>query len=568
MIDLSRRDWRERIRHGQSLLPDLDLDPDAVRRALGIFNRLRLPDVIGQPTMEEAAGNWFRAIVAAVFGTAREGTLPREVREFFVLVPKKSSKTSGGAAIMLTALLLNRRPRAEFLLIGPTQDVAKLAYSQAVGMVDADPEGFLQKRFHVRDHLKEIVDRKHKAVLRIKTFDTSVVTGVKPAGVLLDELHEIARNPDAGRVIGQVRGGMLAIPEAFLIFITTQSDQVPQGVFRDELKKARAIRDGTQSGAMLSVLYEFPEDVAIATRPGETPPWFDPSLWWMVTPNAGRSVHIPRLVEEFETARETGTHELARWASQHLNIEIGMGLRTDRWTGVEYWPKRADESLTYEEVLGRSEVVVVGIDGGGLDDLFGLAVLGRETDTQRWLLWSHAWCHVGVLERRKLIAPRLTDFAAMGELTIVDDSLQDLSAIIQVVNEVKERGLLGAVGIDPAGIGELVDALAEIDVTQENKLLLGIAQGYRMMNAIKTTERRLANGTFWHSGSRLMAWCVENLRIEPTATAIRATKQHVGDLKIDCAMAMFDAVDVMSTRPSSGDSIYNTPARAEGFLVL
>ena len=160
MIDLSRRDWRERIRHGQSLLPDLDLDPDAVRRALGIFNRLRLPDVIGQPAMEEAAGDWFRAIVAAVFGTAREGTLPREVREFFVLVPKKSSKTSGGAAIMLTALLLNRRPRAEFLLIGPTQDVAKLAYSQAVGMIEADPEGFLQKRFHVRDHLKEIVDRK------------------------------------------------------------------------------------------------------------------------------------------------------------------------------------------------------------------------------------------------------------------------------------------------------------------------------------------------------------------------------------------------------------------------
>ena len=73
MIDLSRRDWRERIRHGQSLLPDLDLDPDAVRRALGIFNRLRLPDVIGQPAMEEAAGDWFRAIVAAVFGTASRG---------------------------------------------------------------------------------------------------------------------------------------------------------------------------------------------------------------------------------------------------------------------------------------------------------------------------------------------------------------------------------------------------------------------------------------------------------------------------------------------------------------
>ena len=46
--------------------------------------------------------------------------------------------------------------------------------------------------------------------------------------------------------------------------------------------------------------------------------------------------------------------------------------------------------------------------------------------------------------------------------------------------------------------------------TQENKALFGIAQGYRMMNAIKTTERRLANGTFWHSdfGVRRSHGCV------------------------------------------------------------
>jgi phage terminase large subunit-like protein len=71
-----------------------------------------------------------------------------------------------------------------------------------------------------------------------------------------------------------------------------------------------------------------------------------------------------------------------------------------------------------------------------------------------------------------------------------------------------------------------------------------------------------------HSGSSLLAWCVGNLKIEPTATAIRATKQNAGDLKIDVAMAMFDAIDLMVGRPSSGDSIYNTPARPDGFLVL
>ena len=112
---------------------------------------------------------------------------------------------------------------------------------------------------------------------------------------------------------------------------------------------------------------------------------------------------------------------------------------------------------------------MVGIDGGGLDDLFGLAVLGRDRETRNWLLWSHAWCHRGVLERRKTIAARLQDFAAAGELSIVDDELGDLSAIVAIVEEIQAAGLLAAVAVDPAGLGEFVDAMAEIDITQENK---------------------------------------------------------------------------------------------------
>src|SRR3546814_20561363 len=55
---------------------------------------------------------------------------------------------------------------------------------------------------------------------------------------------------------------------------------------------------------------------------------------------------------------------------------------------------------------------------------------------------------------------------------------------------------------------------------------------YSMMTAIKTAERRLAKGTLLHAGGQLMAWTVGNLKIEPTATAIRATKANAGDAKI------------------------------------
>jgi phage terminase large subunit-like protein len=145
---------------------------------------LRLPDVIGRPRLSAAGGDWVRDVLRALFGSLVDGQ--RLVREIFLLVPKKNAKTTQGAALMLTALLMNRRPRAEFLFVGPTRMIADLAFEQAEGMIEADPEGYLQRRLHAQGHLKQITDRRTKARLLIKSFDAGVLTGVKPAGVLVD----------------------------------------------------------------------------------------------------------------------------------------------------------------------------------------------------------------------------------------------------------------------------------------------------------------------------------------------------------------------------------------------
>jgi len=86
-------------------------------------------------------------------------------------------------------------------------------------------------------------------------------------------LHVIAEAPEADRVIGQLRGGLVSQAEGFLVTITTQSERPPSGVFKNELNKARAVRDG-KLDAPLPILYEFPRDVN----------WRDPANWTMVTP--------------------------------------------------------------------------------------------------------------------------------------------------------------------------------------------------------------------------------------------------------------------------------------------
>jgi phage terminase large subunit-like protein len=254
--DFSCIDWEDRITDGRSLIPKLALDEKIANRALGVFNSLKLPDVPGTPALEDASGEWFRDVVAALFGSLENGA--RMVRELFLMIPKKNSKTTNGAALMLVALMMNRRPRAEFLLIGPTQAISELAFNQAVGMIATDPE--LSRLFKIQDHIKKITYRGSVvSSLQIKTFDASVLTGVKPVGVLIDELHELGKISGAANVIRQIRGGLLPFPEAFLVFITTQSDKPPAGAFKAELLKARKIRDGKiPARGMLPVLYEFP----------------------------------------------------------------------------------------------------------------------------------------------------------------------------------------------------------------------------------------------------------------------------------------------------------------------
>lgn len=557
MLDLSCPDWEDRVRNCRSLVPAAahGINPAETNRAVKIFDKLRLPDVPGTPALAEAGGEWFREIVGVLLGAIDVASGERLIRELFVLAAKKSSKTSYGAAMMITALLMNKRPRAEFLLIAPTQAVADLAFMQAAGMTQLDAR--LTKLMHVQEHIKVITDRETKAQLKIKTFDTSVLTGVKPAGVLIDELHEISKNSRASRIIGQIRGGLLPIPEAFLAFITTQSDETPAGVFRAELNMARAIRDGhATSGAMLPVLYEFPPDIA-----KDRQQWANPANWPMVTPNLNRSVTIGRLVSDYETATVKGDDEVRRWASQHLNIEMGVGLSTDGWPGAAFWADAEDESITIDAMLERCEVIVACADGGGLDDLFGFALIGRDAETKDWLSWSHAWCHRSVLFRRKSIAARLQDFARAGELTIIDERHDDVDEMAAIIKRVNEAGLLACVALDPEGpYGELVDALAEIGVTEEGEQVVGVPQGYKLMNAIKSSERKLANGTFWHSKSALMDWCVGNVKIEATATAIRATKQNAGDAKIDPWCALMDGATVMVRNPS--------PARADVYAMI
>lgn len=571
-------DWEHRIVNQLSMIPVKPLYKDSTDECMAIFKSLKVTDLAGMPTIGEVMAPWVLDFAAAIFGAYNKETGIREIEEFFLLISKKNGKSTLAAGIMLVALMTNWRQDAELLILAPTLENAKNCFDPASAMVRADPK--LNTILKIKTNMRIIQHKITRAELKVVAATSNTTAGKKAAFILVDELWLFGKKADAAAMLEEATGGRATRQEGFVVYLSTHSDEKPRGVFAEKLEIFRNVRDGKVVDLKkMPVLYEFPERYLDEQQKL----FLRPENWYITNPNLNRSVRADFIKTKLADAK-TPQDERVAWA-KWLNVEIGMGLRVDRWRGANHWAGAENKELAaiYKEdpfkalhrLIELSECVVLGADGGGLDDIFGFAALGRMAKeveievevfgvkkiqkVKPWLAWYHGWVHQDVLKDRPKIATHLTDFNNAQELTFITDKLEDLASIVELVKMIKEAGKLGGVGVDPAGLGELVELLSAIDVTEENGLLHGVPQGFGMMNSIKTTERHLArtimnpdashHRVLTHCGGDMMTWMVGNLKIEPTATAIRATKQTAGDAKIDCIMALFDAATVMVTNP-------------------
>jgi phage terminase large subunit-like protein len=580
-------DWEERIVERKSLIPFAPLFPDEGKSALAVFKSLRMVDVPGQPTFGEACDQWVFDFVEAIFGAYDAKAGKRLIREFLLLISKKNSKSTIAAGIMLTALIRNWRLEAELLIIAPTKEVAENSFNPAAAMVRADP--VLSIVLHVQEHLRTIKHRKTKAVLKVVAADTEIVSGKKAGFVLVEELWIFGKRANAESMLREATGGLVSRDEGFVIYLTTHSDEPPAGIWKTKLEYARDVRDGKiVNNAFLAVLYEWSQKML------EEQAYLDPDNFYVTNPNLGRSVNRDWLEEELvkERLQGDGAVGLQIFLAKHLNVEIGLRLRRDRWRGADYWEAAGAPEVCadLDAMLARCEVAVVGGDGGGLDDLFGTAVVGRDKRTGVWLYWFHAFAHRKVLEIRKEIAPLLLGFEKDGDLTFWGDenaatkgvaawlaaagsdedetaverpeasSDEDVAGFVAVCLKVRKSGLLpenSGIGLDPAMIGAVVDALvaAEFTISTGTKGdIVSVSQSVvNMFSAINTLERKLEGGTAAHGGTKLMAWVVSNAKTELRGNSVAITKAVAGKAKIDPLVAGFVATKLMERNPEAAN---------------
>ena len=139
---------------------------------------------------------------------------------------------------------------------------------------------------------------------------------------------------------------------------------------------------------------------------------------------------------------------------------------------------------------------------------------------------------------------------------LVDEVSADTAELAEIVARIYASGKMNAgepekptpmIGLDPVGVGAILEALVQAGIPQA--LVIGISQGWKLNAAIKTAERKLAEGILVHGDRPLMAYCVSNARVEPKGNAVLITKQASGQGKIDPLLALLDAVSLMAMNP-------------------
>lgn len=556
-------DWRERLLGGTSLVPFAPLFPDKAADALRVFKSLQVTDLPrkanGQhPTLGEVCDQFVFDLVAAIFGAEDPATGKRLIREFFLLISKKNGKSMIAAGIMVTALIVGWRENADLLIVAPTLEVANNSFGPAMGMVRADPE--LATVLKAVDHKRQIINLATGSVLKVIAADSDVVSGNKAGIVLIEELWLFGKKAKSAAMLRELLGGQAARPEAFTLYITTHSDEPPAGVFKEKLAYFRDVRDGViDDPSSLAMLFEWPEDLL------EAEAYLDPDLFHLTNPHLGRSVSQKWLADELKKVLSGGGEGLQIFLAKHLNVEIGLRLRRDRWSAAELWLDQVDEQLAalswperIRNLAGRCDVLIGGIDGGGRDDLFGFAAIGREIETGRWLAIGHAYAQRVALERRKAIAPTLLGFEADGDLTLCDSGQELVTLIARDAVRLRDTGLLpeeGGIAADAWGMGPIVDALVAegFDPGDESLKKAGhiyaVRQGVGLSSAIYTVEFKLGDGMLRHDGSAMMAWCVSNALVQLRGSAVYVSKETSGAGKIDPLVALLNAAKVLELGP-------------------
>ena len=461
----------------------------------------------GQPFCLEP---WQAFILWNIFGWKREdGT--RRFRKAVILVARKNGKTQLGAGIAHKTAVADQEAVAEVYCAATKKDQAMVLFDEAERMVTKAPA--LAKHATCRHHriLFPSTGSKIVPLGSDKPFD-----GLNPHGIVLDELH--AWRDHHKPFYDTMVTASAARRQPLLLVITTEGDTNSKLWINERNYCYGVLQDLYQDETLFAMLYAI----------DEKDQWDDPSVWVKANPNLGVSVK-PEYLAEFCNAARHNSEKRNQFLQYHCNRVVSA---TEWGIDLEIWNGLAAPLSDWKD----AEVITVGFDLGGWDDLAGVAYCARFVDgteigedghertsyryefkTQAYIYTTSKrdtsklpwldWCHSGLVRREEFV------IAAIKKQILADHESTGFESVAYDQFNAQQ-------------LGEEITAAGIKAVSFRQNFLM---YNEPLHNFLSLIER----GKIRHDGNPLLTWCAGNLAI----------KRDSADRWMPCKKSSKDKID-------------------------
>jgi phage terminase large subunit-like protein len=484
-------------------------------------------DVAGEPyILQEHEA----AIVANIFGWREKSTGLRRYRKVFLYYPRKNSKSTFAACLIIAILFGDTEPRMQLFSTGAEVDQAKIIHGIVKGMVEANAD--LAERAKIYRSQSVIELKADKSMYKALSGRITGKHGKNTYVLAADELHEYPNDI----LLSAIESSMGTRKQPLSIYTTT-ADYCRESICNTMYEEAKKYRDGIiVNPQFLPVIFELTREELEA----DPECWKDEAVWARVNPLYGKSVQPEFLRSELQKALDRPSYE-NNFKRLYLNLQTESDVR---WFTMQKWDACPGEVLDLKgkECWGGLDLATV-FDIAAFVLVFHRKGGGYDTLCRFWVPEENA--------RERELKDRVpyTQWIREGWLTATPGNVTDYDYIRKEINALYKIYNIKEIAVDRWNSTQLQNQIMAdgIEVYQ-------FGQGYASMSApAKELERLIVNGQLNHGGNPVLRWMASNVMIEMDAAGNIKPSKSKSSEKIDGIVSLIMAIGramLQEQRPS------------------
>lgn len=473
-------------------------------------------------------------IIGALFGWLHRETGLRRFRQAYLEQPRGQGKSTVAAGVALKLGFFDGEPGAEVYCAATMRSQARITWDAAREMV---------LRSSLKRRIKALVGNLHELSTASKLMplggDTDSLDGLRPHGVILDEIH--AHKSAAMIDVLSTATGPRRHP--LILEITTAGvGQIgPCWAHHDYTSKVvrGVVDDDAWFGAIIGA---DPED-----------DWRDPAVWRKANPNLGNSVKLDDLERKCKQATHIPTFE-----PEFRRLHLGQWVQqSEKYLSMLAWDADGNAAPIDRAAL-RRHPCVLGLDVSAKQDITAIVALFARPDGGFIVLPVFIAPEAIIDQTRRALVP-LDAWRRQGYLQTTPGDVIDQTAIVQAVLDLAKEFRVREVAFDPWNATQIASDLQAhgLDVVE-------IRQGFRTLSEpTKDLSSLVTQGKLQHGGDPVLRWMADNLVVREDVNGnVAPDKRHAAE-KIDGVVATIMALSRRGHLRARADG-----PRTRGILVL